>query len=278
MAKIKFRKATALPAAIPANDGVWYIKGGGDTKFKYYVISGGVITPLNAVSEQDLAAALALKQDKFAGTTAQYVRGDGSLATLDKAAVGLGNVDNTSDANKPVSSAQQTALNGKINTSEKGAANGVATLGADGKVPTAQLPSYVDDVLEFANLAAFPGTGESGKIYIALDTNKQYRWSGSAYVHINSGDVTEMANFFVRYDAAQSLTAPQKAQARTNIGAADDTVVVKLSGNQTVAGVKTFSSAPKSSVAASANDDLMRKGEVDAAITAGALEWDQEAW
>lgn len=52
----------------------------------------------------------------------------------------------------------------------------------DGKVPESQLPSYVDDVLEYANLAAFPATGETGKIYIALDTNLVYRWSGSVYV------------------------------------------------------------------------------------------------
>lgn len=56
-----------------------------------------------------------------------------------------------------------------------------------GKVPAAQLPSYVDDVLEFANLAAFPLTGESGKIYIAIDTNLQYRWGGSGYVAIGGG-------------------------------------------------------------------------------------------
>ena len=53
-----------------------------------------------------------------------------------------------------------------------------------GKIPTEYLPSYVDDVLEFTNLASFPATGETGKIYLALDTNKTYRWSGSAYVQI----------------------------------------------------------------------------------------------
>ena len=55
-----------------------------------------------------------------------------------------------------------------------------------GKVPVTQLPSYVDDVLEFANLAAFPTTGETGKIYVALDTNFTYRWSGSVYVQIGT--------------------------------------------------------------------------------------------
>lgn len=76
------------------------------------------------------------------------------------------------------------ALN-KISTSQKGAANGVAPLNASTKIDATYLPSYVDDVEEYANLAAFPGTGESGKIYVALDTNKIYRWSGSAYVEIS---------------------------------------------------------------------------------------------
>ena len=68
--------------------------------------------------------------------------------------------------------------------SEKGNANGYASLDGSGKVPSAQLPSYVDDVIEVANYAALPVTGETGKIYITLDTNKVYRWTGSVYVEI----------------------------------------------------------------------------------------------
>jgi phage-related tail fiber protein len=75
---------------------------------------------------------------------------------------------------------------GAINTNQLGIASGVATLDSTGKVPAVQLPSYVDDVVEGANLAAFPGTGESGKIYVALDSNKAYRWSGSVYVEISA--------------------------------------------------------------------------------------------
>ena len=56
----------------------------------------------------------------------------------------------------------------------------------NGKIPATQLPAYVDDVLEFANLASFPTTGESGKIYIAIDTNLTYRWGGSSYVVMSS--------------------------------------------------------------------------------------------
>lgn len=67
-----------------------------------------------------------------------------------------------------------------------GSANGVAELDATGKVPSAQLPSFVDDVVESADFASLPVTGESGKIYVTLDTNKTYRWSGSAYAEISA--------------------------------------------------------------------------------------------
>lgn len=117
------------------------------------------------------------------------------LASIPTALVNLGlnNVSNTSDANKPVSTATQAALNLKENAANKGVANGYAGLDAAGKVPANQLPSYVDDVLEFANLVAFPATGEAGKIYVALDTNKTYRWSGSTYIYITSGAVDSVA-------------------------------------------------------------------------------------
>lgn len=86
-----------------------------------------------------------------------------------KAGVGLSNV--TNDA--------------QVKRSEMGKANGVATLGNDGKVPSSQLPSYVDDVLEFTDKTKFPTTGESGKIYVDTATNLTYRWSGTVYVEIS---------------------------------------------------------------------------------------------
>lgn len=73
-----------------------------------------------------------------------------------------------------------------IAATEKGANSGVATLGADGKVPASQLPSFVDDVIEVANYAALPATGEAGKIYVTLDDNKTYRWGGTAYVEVSA--------------------------------------------------------------------------------------------
>lgn len=73
----------------------------------------------------------------------------------------------------------------QVKRSEMGSANGVATLDESGTVPSSQLPSYVDDVLEYDNKSAFPESGEAGKIYVAKDTNLTYRWSGSAYVEIS---------------------------------------------------------------------------------------------
>jgi hypothetical protein len=88
--------------------------------------------------------------------------------------------------------ALETEVESKLDASEKGAANGVAELDSGGKVPASQLPSYVDDVEEYANLAAFPVTGETGKLYVALDTQKLYRWSGSIYVEIAASPVTSV--------------------------------------------------------------------------------------
>lgn len=72
-----------------------------------------------------------------------------------------------------------------IDAATKGAAGGVASLDGSGRVPAGQLPAFVDDVLEYTDLAAFPGSGTSGVLYIAIDTGFIYRWSGSAYVHID---------------------------------------------------------------------------------------------
>lgn len=161
------------------------------------------------------------KVDKTIKVNGQPLSSD---VTITKSDVGLGNVNNTADKDKPVSTAQasaiaeataagtsaQTNLNthisdksnphevtklqiglgnvtndAQVKRSEMGKASGVATLDSSGKVPSSQLPAYVDDVLEYTNKASFPTSGETGKIYVALDTNLTYRWSGSAYIEIS---------------------------------------------------------------------------------------------
>jgi hypothetical protein len=183
-----------------------------------------------------------------AASPVQSVAGKVGVVTLIKGDVGLGNVDNTSDLNKPVSTAQNTAINAAVTAhtaladphpqylttaegnaayapishtqaattvtnaptgnlvatnvqaalnelqsdvdtrillSEKGAANGVATLDGTGKVPAAQIPGGLDEILEFANFAAFPVTGVSGNYYLDLATGRMWRWSGSVYVEVS---------------------------------------------------------------------------------------------
>ncbi len=106
-----------------------------------------------------------------------------------------------------------------------------------GKVPASQLPSYVDDVLEFANLAAFPATGEAGKIYIATDSEKTYRWSGSTYAVISDytlpaasastlGGIKVGAGFSVAADGTLTLSGGT-SQAFTTI------ILVPSTANQT---------------------------------------------
>ena len=77
------------------------------------------------------------------------------------------------------------AVKDYIPLSQKGRAGGVVPLDNYGLISSMYLPSYVDDVLEYSTFSALPATGESGKIYVTLDTNLTYRWSGTSYVEIS---------------------------------------------------------------------------------------------
>lgn len=154
----------------------------------------------------------------------------GNPHEVTKAQVGLGNVANErqySEQNPPPIPTPGDV--GAIPVTDKGAAGGVAELDSNGMVPSAQLPSYVDDVLEYASLSDFPVTGESGKIYVALDTNKTYRWSGSAYVEISEslalGETSSTAyrgdRGKIAYDHSQTTGNPHGTTA-ADVGARPD--------------------------------------------------------
>ena len=108
----------------------------------------------------------------------------------------------------------------------KGENSGLAELDAGGKVPSSQLPAYVDDVIEVANYAALPGTGETGKIYVTLDDNLTYRWSGSAYVEISAslalGDTSATAYRGDRgktaYDHSQITSGNPHGTTKADVG------------------------------------------------------------
>jgi hypothetical protein len=109
----------------------------------------------------------------------------GTTGLLKKTAANIWSLDTSSYLTSITSSNVTTALTyTPENLANKAQANGYASLDGSGKVPASQLPSYVDDVLEYANAAARPAIGETGKLYLTLDNNKVYRWSGSTYVEI----------------------------------------------------------------------------------------------
>ena len=115
----------------------------------------------------------------------------------------------------------KTSASNQLNGLKKGEANGVASLGSDGKVPSSQLPSYVDDVLEYDTKTAFPATGESGKIYVSKDDNKTYRWGGTSYVEISAslalGETSSTAYAGDKGKAnAEAITALQSGKADKN--------------------------------------------------------------
>ena len=136
-----------------------------------------------------------------------------------------------------------------IPTSQKGANSGVAELDANGKVPSSQLPSYVDDVIEgyksgadffedSAHTASKKITGETGKIYVDLSTNVTYRWSGTAYVEISASlALGETGATAYRGDRGKiAYDHSQSAHARTDATAVASSTTngkIKINGAET---------------------------------------------
>ena len=219
------------------------------------------ITGLTATNVQDALVAIKDIADNGGVTGVKgdsettYRKGDVSIS---KANIGLGNV--TNDA--------------QVKRSEMGVANGVATLGGDGKVPAAQLPSYVDDVLEYENKAAFPATGETGKIYVAKDTNLTYRWGGSAYVEISvSLALGETSSTAYAGDKGKAL-ATRLTTAEANITSNDgditalQTRATNLENGTTAAGKATkLATARKISLTGDATGNTTFDGSADKSIS-----------
>lgn len=147
------------------------------------LVSNELITKLEGLDDQDILDA-AIADAKKAGTDAQ------NLATQNKEEIDNYTVNGHKISESPVLTKDDIGLNNVTNEaqiplSQKGANGGVATLDDSGKVPSTQLPSFVDDVLEYDSESDFPETGESGKIYVTKDTNLEYRWSGTQYTQIS---------------------------------------------------------------------------------------------
>lgn len=124
-------------------------------------------------------------------------------------------------------------LNGFIAT--KGQPNGFASLDGKGLIPSSQLPAYVDDVIEVATFDELPEVGEAGKIYVTLDTNLTYRWSGTRYIEISQslalGETSSTAYAGDKGKATTDIvTSIGTTVGLTNITSSDTTVRINSIG------------------------------------------------
>ena len=186
------------------------------------------------------------------------VSGNAGTATKLASAVNINGVAFDGSAAITINAVDSTA---RIASSLIGAINGVASLDSTGKVPSAQLPSYVDDVLEYINLAGFPVTGTAGIIYVAQDTNKIYRWSGTAYIEIsptagNADTATKLAtarSIGMTGDVSWSIAS---FDGSANVTAAGTLATITDSGTGTFKKITTNSKGLVTGTAAVAQADI----------------------
>lgn len=133
--------------------------------------------------------AVLAKTNAIEASVSAHIGNTANPHKVTKAQIGLANVENKSSAQIRSEITKENVTNAlgytPIDESRIGAANGVASLDASGRIPASQIPGGFDNIEEYDNIAAFPTTGEEGKIYVAKDTNLTYRWTGSQYVEIS---------------------------------------------------------------------------------------------
>ena len=133
--------------------------------------------------------AVLAKTNAIEASVSAHIGNTANPHKVTKAQIGLANVENKSSTQIRSELTKENVTNAlgytPIDESRIGAANGVASLDASGRIPASQIPGGFDNIEEYDNLAAFPTIGEEGKIYVAKDTNITYRWTGSQYVEIS---------------------------------------------------------------------------------------------
>lgn len=233
---------------------------------KQFIASSADIVEINAIEGLDaknVQEALVKIKDIADNGGVTGVKGSGETnyrkgnVEISPANIGLGNVTN----------------HAQVKRTEMGVANGVATLGADGKVPSGQLPSYVDDVLEFENKVSFPAKGEAGKIYVSKDTNLTYRWSGTAYVEISAslalGETSSTAYAGDKGKALATRLTAVEEKATTNASniSSVGTRVTNIENGTKAAGKATkLATARKISIAGDATGSAEFDGSADKSI------------
>ena len=186
MNEIKFYAVESLPTRLSQNeDGVYFVKSRTSIVFKYYLVSNGIAYEIDAISADRLVQALSTKFDKPNGTQFQYIKGDGTYELMNKEAVGLGNVDNTSDLNKPISTATQLALDKKADDSLVVHINGYEVINGEKTFTKAVVsPTYPTDDSHLTNKAYVDSA-----INIATDLESLKQWVRDNFLSLSGGTV-----------------------------------------------------------------------------------------
>lgn len=196
-------------AGLQIQDGVLSASADGSVTLEMppeFVVSGSGTTDLSVEYAAGYSLPSDASQEDWDEAYADRLKWDGGSSGLDAAA------------------GRQSLELGTVATLDSGTSAGnVPVLDGSGKISSAVLPSYVDDVLEFPSLASFPVTGSSGVIYLAIDTGKIYRWGGSSYVEISpspgSTDAVPegIVNLYFRNDRAAAAAPVQSVAGKTGV-------------------------------------------------------------
>lgn len=284
---LKFFKTTALPSApTEADNGIYFIKSNGQSPFRFYIVQSPNTYEIDAVSASQLASALSLKADdnavvKITGT--QTIAGLKTFSSIVKVPAGVAAGD---AVNKGQMDAADSNLQTQISNLETTVASGMK---APLDINASTNPNYPASTV--GSTYIITGAGKIGGalgpdvtvgdmiVAKAQSPGGTHALEGSKFfiVQSNVHDATESVSGYVRFATdAQTVVGTVKDLAvhPSGVTAAIDAVAVKLTGNQTIAGKKTFSTVPASSQAAAAATDLVRKGEVDSALTLKANDTD----
>lgn len=220
------------------------------------------------LSEADLNYELADSQyDGFLSKT-DWTRFNNATSTINNHVTNFQNPHHTNKSQIGLSNVTNDA---QVKRSEMGANNGVATLDSSGKVVTSQLPSFVDDVLEFESKTAFPATGESGKIYVSLDTNLTYRWGGTEYVEISKslalGETSSTAYAGNKGKAATDNINKIKSTTLSHI---DDTTPVTYSTSKVTVNYECYEGDQYGSTGTKHGADIAAASETTAGVMTAA--------
>ena len=202
-------------------------------KTSYTTDSDGTVTAIFTQMNNSANFGITGNQVEIGGCNLSSIR---IVVPVDAAAASSSDVTINVGSDLNYSVPTYSELTNYVTKSEKGSANGVASLDSTGKVPSSQLPSYVDDVIEgyyyngnFYTDSAHTQliTPETGKIYVDLDTNKTYRWGGTTYVEISQSTIHKFVGTF-------TVPTSQKTGSATiehSLGSSD--VVVNIYDNTT---------------------------------------------